>query len=67
MNDLATENKLVPLENHGIKTMSMGYLLRESTLGSPSEIRLRGGLTYSIENRRQRLAPTTTRRWFGEA
>lgn len=25
----AVENKLVPLQNHGVKTMSIGYLLRE--------------------------------------
>ncbi len=23
------ENRLVPMQNHGVKTMSMGYLLRE--------------------------------------
>lgn len=23
------ENRLIPLQNHGVKTMSIGYLLRE--------------------------------------
>ncbi|OCF46059.1 MRP family ATP-binding protein [Kwoniella heveanensis CBS 569] len=28
--ELSDENKLIPLQNHGVKTMSIGYLLRES-------------------------------------
>lgn len=28
--ELSSANKLVPLQNHGVKTMSMGYLLRKS-------------------------------------
>ena len=27
--DLSSANRLLPLQNHGIKTMSIGYLLRE--------------------------------------
>lgn len=28
--DKSEENKLLPLQNHGVKTMSIGYLLRKS-------------------------------------
>lgn len=31
---LMTGNKLVPLQNHGVKTMSIGYLLRSFVLNS---------------------------------
>lgn len=34
---LTTGNKLLPLQNHGVQTMSIGYLLRNTLFTETSE------------------------------
>lgn len=46
-------NKLIPMNNHGIKTMSIGYLLRESVItpllhnADPEQLQARTTITRS--------------------